>query len=145
MKIKTEHAETVGQEHPTLPGYRLVKRSRYKSEYQKVNPLTRVGSYIVFDYSDKTMTVGKIEDPAVVQATLRLNKMQQNAGKKRDDLMRPEWRLPATMETQLKNDCGLELHSGLYDEKKFAATLDDPDFKYLKTTSDKISGRLREI
>ena len=145
MKITTEHAEIIGQEHPNLQGYRLVKKDRYKSEYQKVNPLTRVGSYIVFDHFDKTMTVGKVEDLAVVEATLKLNKMQQNAGRKRDDLMSQEWRLPATLETQLKNDCGFEVRTGEYDEKKFIATLDDPDYKYLKTTSDKISGRLREI
>lgn len=144
--VNQQEPSLLGASHPQLPGYKLVKKDRYKSLYTKVDPLTRTGSYIEFDRFTKEVRVGKVMDPEVVKATVALNKEAQNTfdGYRGKEMVR-QYAVPEMIDQQLKQQAGLEERTGLYDRGKYLALLDDSDNKYLKTVPHKISGRKREI
>lgn len=129
-----------------MPGYKLVKKDRYESLYTKVDPLTRTGSYLHINRVTKEITAGKVMDPAVAKAVVELNKEKQNNfdGYRGKEMVQ-QFAVPEMIDQQLKQQSGLEERTGLYDQKKYLALLDDSDNKYLKSVPHKISGRKREI
>ena len=145
-KDASNDAVLLGQEHPSLPGYKLVAKNKDKSRYVKEDPFTMEGSYIEFDHITKSITAGKVLPDVVAKAAVKLNKEKQNNfdGYKNKTMVQ-EFAVPAMLWQQIKEQSGLEHATGLYDEKKARATLDDPDNKYLKSVPHKISNRKREI
>tara|TARA_R110002020_G_scaffold48382_3_gene137969 strand:+ start:244 stop:696 length:453 start_codon:yes stop_codon:yes gene_type:complete len=150
MKIHHKSAEKdatlIGQEHPSLPGYKLAVKNKDRSRYIKTNPFTLEGSYLEFNHATKQMTAGKVLPDVVAQAAVKLNKQKQNNfdGYKNKTMVQ-EYAVPGMIMQQIKEASGLEHRTGLYDEQKAKAILDDPDYRYLKSVPHKISNRKREI
>ena len=146
VSVQETDQSLIGSQHPQLPGYKLVKKDRYESTYTKVDPLTGTGSYIVFNRLTREITTGKVMNPDVAKAVVALNKEKQNSfdGYKGKELVQ-QFAVPEMIDQQLKEASGLEHRTGLYDQKKYLALLDDSDNKYLKSVPHKISGRKREI
>lgn len=127
-------------------GFKLIKRQKDYSVYYKYDPLSMTEHWLEFDHKEKTVTASNKVSPHVANEIVKLNKNAQTHFDKYDkDALKMQTRIPETMFQQLKEQSGWEAHTGLWDKKKASAILDDPDYKYLKTTPHKLSGRLREI
>jgi len=145
-KSVTKDATLIGQDHPSLPGYKLAIKNKDCSQYIKTDPFTREGSYLHFDHKSKQITAGKVLPDGIAKAAVQLNKQKQNNfdGYKNKEMVQ-EYAIPAMLFQQIKEQAGLEARTGLYDDKKVRAILDDPDNRYLKSVPHKIGNRKREI
>lgn len=150
MQIHHKDAERdaplIGMEHPVLKGYKLIKKNGGQSVYLKTDPLTQTQSYLEFNHKEKTITAGKVLPDVIAKTAVKMNKEKQNnfEGYKGKEMVQ-EYAVPEMIHQQIKEASGLEHRSGLYDEKKARAILDDPDYRYLKTVPHKIGNRRREI
>ena len=150
MQIHHKDAERdaplIGMGHPVLSDYKLVNKNKGKSIYVKTDPLTFTQTYLEFNHETKEVTVGKILPDKIAKTAVKMNKEKQNnfEGYKGKEMVQ-EYAVPEMIHQQIKEASGLEHRSGLYDEKKARAILDDPDYRYLKTVPHKIGNRRREI
>ena len=99
-----------------------------------------------FDHERREITAGRILPADIAKAAVKLNKEKQNnfEGYKGKEMVQ-EYAVPAMLWQQIKEQSGLEPRTGLYDDKKARAILDDPDNRYLKSVPHKIGNRKREL
>ena len=112
--------------------------SLYKSEYDEHGVLNNYH----WNEDDQTMAVERKYDCSSI---LKLNKEQQTASldsRFGNEMLHHVAEIPMTMILQFKKEHNIDVLSADPSEaKRFMKLLDDPDYRYLKTTVKKFSRR----